>query len=85
MLPSDRFDSWTTALELSQDGKITKFTVVWDGSLLDEQAITALATAAVDNLSSALNPRRLDRWRSPLVPSIERVVHEIKPIGRKQS
>ena len=37
------------ALELGQDGKITKFTVVWDGSLLDEQAITALATAAVDN------------------------------------
>ena len=37
------------ALELGPDGKITKFTVVWDGSLLDEQAITALATAAVDN------------------------------------
>ena len=37
------------ALELSPDGKITKFTVVWDGSLLDEQAITTLATAAADN------------------------------------
>jgi ketosteroid isomerase-like protein len=36
-------------LELSPDGKITKFTVVWDGSLLDDQAITALATAAIDN------------------------------------
>jgi ketosteroid isomerase-like protein len=36
------------ALELSQDGKITKFTVVWDGSLLDDRAITALAAAAVD-------------------------------------
>src|SRR5262249_57922292 len=31
------------ALELSGDGKITKFTVVWDGSLLDDRAITALA------------------------------------------
>src|SRR5262252_4766936 len=28
------------ALELSPDGKITKFTVVWDGSLLDDRAIT---------------------------------------------
>jgi ketosteroid isomerase-like protein len=37
------------ALELSPDGKITKFTVVWDGSLLDEHAITALATAVIDN------------------------------------
>jgi ketosteroid isomerase-like protein len=36
------------ALELSQDGKITKFTVVWDGSLLDDRAITALAADAVD-------------------------------------
>jgi len=36
------------ALELSGDGKITKFTVVWDGSLLDDQAITALAAAAAD-------------------------------------
>ena len=36
------------ALELSQDGKITKFTVVWDGSLLDDQAITALTAAAAD-------------------------------------
>ena len=36
------------ALELSQNGKITKFTVVWDGSLLDGQAITALAADAVD-------------------------------------
>src|SRR5215831_4706736 len=36
------------ALELGQDGKITKFTVVWDGSLLDDQAITALAADAVD-------------------------------------
>src|SRR5262249_7182421 len=31
-----------------QDGKITKFTVVWDGSLLDDRAITALAAGAVD-------------------------------------
>jgi hypothetical protein len=36
------------ALELSPDGKITKFTVVWDGSLLDDQAITKLAAGAVD-------------------------------------
>jgi ketosteroid isomerase-like protein len=36
------------ALELSQDGKIAKFTVVWDGSLLDDRAITALAASAVD-------------------------------------
>ena len=36
------------ALELSQDGTITKFTVVWDGSLLDDRAITALAAGAVD-------------------------------------
>jgi ketosteroid isomerase-like protein len=36
------------ALELSQDGKITKFTVVWDGSLLDDPAITALAADAAD-------------------------------------
>ena len=36
------------ALELSPDGKITKFTVVWDGSLLDDAAITALAADAAD-------------------------------------
>ena len=36
------------ALELSPDGTITKFTVVWDGSLLDDRAITALAAGAVD-------------------------------------
>jgi ketosteroid isomerase-like protein len=36
------------ALELSQDGTITKFTVIWDGSLLDDRAITALAADAVD-------------------------------------
>jgi hypothetical protein len=36
------------ALELSQDAKITKFTVVWDGSLLDDSAITAAAAHAVD-------------------------------------
>jgi hypothetical protein len=36
------------ALELSPDGKITKFTVVWDGSLLDDRAITALAADAAD-------------------------------------
>lgn len=36
------------ALQLSHDGTITKFTIVWDGSLLDEQAITALAADAVD-------------------------------------
>src|SRR5215472_16596914 len=36
------------ALELSQNGKITKFTVVWDGCLLDDRAITALAAGAVD-------------------------------------
>src|SRR5262249_42667070 len=36
------------ALELSQTGKITKFTVVWDGSLPDDRAITALAAGAVD-------------------------------------
>jgi hypothetical protein len=31
------------ALELSQDGKITKFTAVWDGSRLDDTTITAAA------------------------------------------
>jgi hypothetical protein len=36
------------ALQLSPDGKITKFTVVWDGSLLDNRTITALAAGAVD-------------------------------------
>ena len=36
------------ALELSQDGTITKFTVVWDGSLLDDREITALAADAID-------------------------------------
>ena len=36
------------ALELSGDGKITKFTVVWDGSLLDDRAIAALAADAAD-------------------------------------
>jgi ketosteroid isomerase-like protein len=36
------------ALQLSQDGKITKFTAVWDGSVLDDRAITALAADAVD-------------------------------------
>jgi ketosteroid isomerase-like protein len=36
------------ALELSQDGKITKFTVVWDSSLLDDTAITVAAAHAVD-------------------------------------
>ena len=36
------------ALELSPDGNITKFTAVWDGSLLDDQAITALTAAAAD-------------------------------------
>jgi len=37
------------AVELGRDGQITKFTVVWDGSLLGDRAITALAAAAVDN------------------------------------
>ena len=36
------------ALELGQDDKITKFTVVWDGSLLDDGAITALAADAIE-------------------------------------
>jgi len=36
------------ALELSHDGTITKFTIVWDGSLLDDRAITALAADAAD-------------------------------------
>jgi ketosteroid isomerase-like protein len=36
------------ALELSEDGKITKFTVVWDGSLLDDTAMIAAATHGVD-------------------------------------
>ena len=34
--------------QLSQDGTITKFTIIWDGSLLDDRAITALAADAVD-------------------------------------
>jgi ketosteroid isomerase-like protein len=37
-----------TALELNQDGKISKFTAVWDGSLLDDTTITAAAVHAVD-------------------------------------
>jgi ketosteroid isomerase-like protein len=36
------------ALELNQDGTITKFTVAWDGSLLDDQAVTTAAAHAVD-------------------------------------
>jgi ketosteroid isomerase-like protein len=36
------------ALELSQEGKITKLTVVWDSSLLDDTAIKAAAAHAVD-------------------------------------
>jgi hypothetical protein len=36
------------ALELSQDGNITKITVVWDGSLLDDTAMIAAATHGVD-------------------------------------
>jgi ketosteroid isomerase-like protein len=36
------------ALELSRDGQITKYTVVWDGSLLDDTTITAAAAHAVD-------------------------------------
>lgn len=36
------------ALELSKDGKITRFTVVWDGSLLDDTAITTAAAHSVD-------------------------------------
>jgi hypothetical protein len=36
------------ALELCPDGKISHFTVVWDGSLLDDAAITALAVHAID-------------------------------------
>ena len=36
------------ALELSQDGKITKLTVVWDGSLLDDTTIIAAAAHALD-------------------------------------
>jgi ketosteroid isomerase-like protein len=36
------------ALEFDQDGKIAGFTVVWDGSLLDDQAIKAAAAHAVD-------------------------------------
>jgi ketosteroid isomerase-like protein len=36
------------ALELGPDGKIVKFTAVWDGSLLDDITITAVTTHAVD-------------------------------------
>ena len=36
------------ALELSENGSITKFTVVWDGSLLDDTTITATAAHALD-------------------------------------
>ena len=35
-------------LELSQDGKITRFTVVWDGSLLEDTAMSAAVAHAVD-------------------------------------
>ena len=43
------------ALELSPDGKIAKLTVVWDGSLPGEQAITALAAAAAGKRPPASN------------------------------
>ena len=33
---------------VAPDGTVTKFTVVWDGSLLDDQTITALAADAAD-------------------------------------
>jgi ketosteroid isomerase-like protein len=36
------------ALELDQEGKITKLTVVWDGCLLEDTAIMAAAAHAVD-------------------------------------
>jgi hypothetical protein len=36
------------ALELTQDGKIATFTVVWDGSLLHDTAIKTAAAYAVD-------------------------------------
>ena len=36
------------ALELDQEGKITRFTGVWDGSLLDDTAITAAAAHALE-------------------------------------
>jgi ketosteroid isomerase-like protein len=36
------------ALELSNDGKITKFTAVWDGCLLDDTAIIAAAAHSID-------------------------------------
>jgi ketosteroid isomerase-like protein len=36
------------ALELSPDGKITHFTAVWDGTLLDDAAAKAAAAHAVD-------------------------------------
>ena len=35
-------------LERCQDGRITKLTVVWDGSLLDDTTITATAAHALD-------------------------------------
>jgi hypothetical protein len=37
-----------TALQLSEDGNITKLTVVWDGSLLDDTTISAAAAHAID-------------------------------------
>jgi hypothetical protein len=36
------------ALALSPDGRITKFTVVWDGSLPDDPAVAALTVHAID-------------------------------------
>ena len=36
------------ALELNEDGAISKFTVIWDSSLIDLRAITALAADSVD-------------------------------------
>src|SRR5262249_21723972 len=36
------------ALELNEEGKITKLTVVWDGSLLDDMTISAAAAHAID-------------------------------------
>jgi ketosteroid isomerase-like protein len=46
--PGQAVPRGAAALELSGDGKITKFTAVWDGSLLDDPSITALAAHAVD-------------------------------------
>jgi hypothetical protein len=36
------------AVELNDDGKISRLAIVWDGSLLDDDAISALTLLVVE-------------------------------------